>query len=293
MKQHILIVEDDNDMREVIAFFLQAEGYHVTQATNGTIAIEHLHRATEQGDGYDVVLTDIVMEGTDGIEVMNVARSQPDGPEVILLTGHGSLDTAISAVRAGAFDYLLKPCDLDRLLGSVVAASRIRMDRLHSAREAETGRKLVELAQQFPSHKSEKPIDTTRANDHTRCPPPASPHAPDPFTDRYLEVGDLRLDTYRHEVWFKGTRIHLSPTEYATLAYLAATPGRVATFLDIARHTRSYHIEEAEARDLVRGPVRNLRKKLEPHYIVSVRGVGFLLTDPNEATSPTSTESTS
>lgn len=285
MTPHILIVEDDTSMRDVIAFFLQEEGYQVTQAHSGEAAIELLLQAASHGVSYDVVLSDIVLGAVDGIEVMNVARNLPDEPTVLLLTGHGSLETAIAAVRAGAFDYLLKPCDLDTLLRCVEAASHDRYERLRMERDAETGRKFLNFVSQF----AQPEVERGKEEQEGKSEPPPHKDQPSheeqpvsPPGERYLRVGHLCIDTYRYEVSLRGQHVHVSPTEYAILAYLATFPGQVATFYDIARNTRTYHVEEAEARDLIRGPVRSLRKKLDRRSLVSVRGIEFMLIDPDE-----------
>lgn len=306
MVNHILIVEDDTDMCNVIAFFLREEGYQVTQANTGEAAIALLANAPGSDITYDVVLTDIIMGDVDGIEVMNVARGQAYQPEVILLTGHGSLETAISAVRSDAFDYLLKPCDLDELHVCIVNAIRHRTEKQRQFHEAETGRRVAQLvghlygwngetAESPPVAPSKNLPDPSppvqaispEANGHSLRTEQASvqeehPMPPKEPPDRYQQVGLLRIDTYRREVAFNGEAIHVTPTEYGILAYLATMAGRVASFRDIARHVRNYEVDDAEARDLMRGPIRNLRRKFDRRYIVSVRGVGFMLVDPDE-----------
>ncbi len=288
MTTHILLVEDDDDMRQVIAFFLTEEGYHVTQAADGETAIHILATNHPQGPPFDIVITDIVMGDIDGIAVMNAAKKQPLPPEVILFTGHGSLDTAISAVRAGAFDYLLKPCDLQQLLACVQSASAHRDEEHVRIQEAEVGLQIASFVRQLYDESDQRQSQAVPPPSETVSlpPPPVSQSSPDPATEqRYMDVGKLRIDTFRHEVLFDGEPIHVSPTEYGLLAYLATIPGRVATFADIARNTRNYQIEESEARDLVRGPIRNLRRKFDRRYLVSVRGIGFMLVDPEEDSS--------
>ncbi len=289
MTMHILLVEDDDDMRQVIAFFLHEEGYQVTQAADGETASTMLATAHAQGQPFDIVITDIVMGDVDGIEVMNVAKQQPAPPEVILLTGHGSVDTAIAAVRAAAYDYLLKPCDLEKLLACVQAASAHHAEESYRSQEAEVGRQIASFVRQLYDQSEQGevppvPLPPSPTPLLPQTPPPTGPitNATAPTEQRYMDVGKLRIDTFRHEVSFDNQPIHVSPTEYELLVYLASIPGRVATFGDIARNTRNYEIEESEARDLVRGPIRNLRRKFDRRYLVSVRGIGFMLVDPDE-----------
>lgn len=305
MTNHILLVEDDTNMREVIAFFLDQEGYHVTQASDGKTALDLLNHPASPDLSYDVVLSDIVMGDIDGIHVMHAARSLPDPPEVILLTGQGSLETAISAVRSGAFDYLLKPCDLDTLLERIVAATRHRQEWLHHARNASIGRRFAQFVSQLNEQGQDYTIESAPT---TTDPPPLfsptvpaqPPSMPQPASDsqpsasadqssqptepgdRYLVIGKLTIDTYRHEIFFDSQPIHVTPNEFQVLACLASMPGRVVTFSELVRSSRNYEVEKTEARDLIRGNIRSLRSKFDRRYIVSVRGVGFMLADPDE-----------
>lgn len=122
MKPHILLVEDDQNTSIALGYWLQQAGYRVTRAPDGETAFDLL-----ENDVYDVVLTDIVLGDIDGIEVLQAARMQDYHPEVLILTGHGTLDTAIAAIRAGAYDYLVKPCDEDELLRQLNGAVQRRM----------------------------------------------------------------------------------------------------------------------------------------------------------------------
>jgi two-component system response regulator QseB len=104
---------------------------------------------------------------------------------------------------------------------------------------------------------------------------------------RDLCAGALRVDTYRHEVWFDERRVHVTPTEFAILAHLAATPEQVVGYGDLARHTHGEDLawNEADARDVLRYHIRNLRRKIDRRYLASVRGAGYML-DPQGTASP-------
>ena len=120
--QHILIIEDEAAIRRVLVKILSEESdtYNVDEAEDGLKALEIL----KQQD-YDLVLCDIKMPKMDGIEVLEVLKKmKPDIP-VVMISGHGDLDTADNAMRLGAFDYISKPPDLNRLLNTV----RIALDR--------------------------------------------------------------------------------------------------------------------------------------------------------------------
>ena len=111
IKKTILLVDDEKIILKTIGKDLRAEGYDVTMAENGESAIAIMKKKQ-----FDLVLTDLIMEGLDGIQVLKQAKkSNPELP-VIILTGYGDMTTAIDALRLGADDYLLKPCDINALL---------------------------------------------------------------------------------------------------------------------------------------------------------------------------------
>ena len=108
-KQSILIVDDERGSREVLARFLRPE-YDVTTAEDGEIGVNLISR-----NKYDLVLTDIRMPGAGGFDVLKKTLSLPDPPPCILFTAYGSIDTAVEAMKLGAFDFVTKPVDIDQL----------------------------------------------------------------------------------------------------------------------------------------------------------------------------------
>lgn len=273
MKAHILLVEDDSTLRETLARTLQRADYEVTQAADGTTALALLTQRDDAHPGYDLILTDIVMGTVDGVEVTNVARRQPEPPEVILLTGHGSLETAMSAIRAGAFDYLLKPCRTAYVLERVAAAIERRQLRLRQLRDAQVLHAVSGFLKHLQDETSPDRLpEAAEQGDGKDLPPPQ---------ERYQTIGVLRIDTYRHEVWFAEQRLHMTRTEYMILHCLAETAGRVVTYGNLMRHIRGYTMSESEAHGLLRAHIRNLRKKLDRRYLISVPGVGYMLSDPD------------
>jgi len=106
----LLLVDDDEAFRKALARELGRVGYDVATAGSGE---EALRRVAEREP--DVVLLDLRLPDRDGLEVLEAVHAASPGTDVIMLTGHGSIDTAMQAVRAGAFDYVAKPCPLDEL----------------------------------------------------------------------------------------------------------------------------------------------------------------------------------
>lgn len=118
----ILIIEDEAAIRRVLLKILSEESdtYQVEEAEDGLAGIEKIKK-----DDYDLVLCDIKMPKMDGVEVLEaVKKIKPEIP-MVMISGHGDLDTAVNTMRLGAFDYISKPPDLNRLLNTV----RIALDR--------------------------------------------------------------------------------------------------------------------------------------------------------------------
>jgi DNA-binding NtrC family response regulator len=106
----VLLVDDDATFRRVMSMELSRCGYEVVAAGTGAEAI----RAAAAQEGA-IVLLDLKLPDLDGLEVLKAIREKSPGSEVIMLTGHGSIDTAIESIRLGAYDYVSKPCPLDEL----------------------------------------------------------------------------------------------------------------------------------------------------------------------------------
>ena len=108
---NILIIDDEKAIRKTLTEILTYEGYKIDEAGDGE---EGLKRFAEKA--YDVVLCDIKMPKVDGIEFLEKAREINNEVPIIMISGHGNIDTAVDAVKKGAFDYISKPPDLNRLL---------------------------------------------------------------------------------------------------------------------------------------------------------------------------------
>jgi DNA-binding NtrC family response regulator len=119
----VLVVDDEAETREVLSEFCRTLGLSVTAADDGRSAVIAIRRAPAQ---FRVVLTDIWMRGADGFEVLKTARDVNPSAYVVMITGYATLDSALRAVREGAYDYLPKPFALGQL---EVVFGRIR-DRI-------------------------------------------------------------------------------------------------------------------------------------------------------------------
>src|SRR5688572_21167737 len=100
----VLIEEDEAHLGTPLENYLTGRGFQVTSRRDGRAALEAM-----KAEAYDVALLDLVMPELDGLEVLRQVREEPSPPEVIIITGNGTIETAISAMKLGAYDYLSKP----------------------------------------------------------------------------------------------------------------------------------------------------------------------------------------
>jgi DNA-binding NtrC family response regulator len=141
----VLLAEDEVQLGQILSSFLAGRGYTVRTVTDGRAALDAL-----RAEAYDVALLDIVMPELDGLEVLKQVRTDADPPEVIIITGNGTIETAISAMKLGAYDYLAKPyrmAEIDVLVRRAWEKRRLarenvllhsRLERTAAAAEIET-----------------------------------------------------------------------------------------------------------------------------------------------------------
>ncbi|MFV0437537.1 MAG: sigma-54-dependent transcriptional regulator [Desulfopila sp.] len=133
MKQFdVLVVDDESEFRELTVKMLKKRGIEASGAASGEEALEAVQKTP-----IDVVLLDVKMPGMDGIETLRRIRAQHPLIEVVLLTGHASVESGIEGMKLGAFDYLMKPIELEPLLEKLSFAYEKK--RLHQEK--------IELAQ--------------------------------------------------------------------------------------------------------------------------------------------------
>src|SRR3989475_12898996 len=116
-RKTILVVDDEKPQRDILQEILTTAGYDVTSAASGEAALKFANERS-----FDLALTDLKMTGMDGIELLQHLLEHDSSIIVILLTAHGTIDSAKEALRRGAFDYLLKPFDQEALLGTIKRA---------------------------------------------------------------------------------------------------------------------------------------------------------------------------
>ncbi|MDD2465350.1 MAG: response regulator [Desulfobulbus sp.] len=127
----ILLVDDEQDFREIMTKKLAKRDLQCDSAPDGATALDLI-----KAKSYDVVLLDVKMPGMDGIEALREIKKLAPLTEVVMLTGHASVESGINGIKYGAFDYLMKPIDMDPLMEKLDAAyerKRIQQDKIETA----------------------------------------------------------------------------------------------------------------------------------------------------------------
>ncbi|MCJ7687477.1 MAG: response regulator [Desulfobacteraceae bacterium] len=128
----ILVVDDEKDFVEMLSLRLQEAGEKVSTAYSGKECLETLEKTN-----IDVIILDIKMPGMDGMETLREIKKRFPIIEVIMLTGHGSTETAVEGMKSGAFDYLMKPADFDDLAAKLEGARKRKDEQEERIRKAE------------------------------------------------------------------------------------------------------------------------------------------------------------
>lgn len=121
----VLIVDDEEIFAQNMSRLLGRRGYDVTAVNNGQAAIQVL-----ENRNFKVMVLDLKMPGMDGLTTLKTLKKLGLLVETLVLTGHGSLDTALEAVKLGAYDYLTKPCAIEQLVAKIETALRNRITQL-------------------------------------------------------------------------------------------------------------------------------------------------------------------
>lgn len=236
MKLNILVVDDEPVARQSLTDILKLEGYTVSSAPNGQAAVEFVRT-----HAVDLMIVDLRMPGMDGLEVVQVVNQNSPDTEVILLTAHGSIETAIQALRLRIHDYLLKPASPAQIIASVKKglSRRGRSRNAQNAAELEGGQEIFNL------------------KDGTS------------------------VDLARRQIRQKNKIDHLTPAEGRLLRVLLENPGKVFSHRELVLLVQGYDTSQREAPEILRPLVSRLRHKLEifpslSKKIVSVRGTGYL-----------------
>ena len=265
----ILIVDDEQNILLYLSEALEDEGYYITTKASGKEAVNAI-----ESEEYDLLLVDLKLRDIDGIEVMRETKKHSPDTVVIMLTGHGSLETAMEAIKNGAFDYLLKPSSVQDLKDSIRRGLEKRNNDLQQ-------RRLAAQAREFARAVIEGGEVTTGVE-------PVSPKASKPVVakrktsddEEIVEVSDVVVDVKKHEVHRGDELLNLTPTEFNLLLTLMNNSGRVLSCKYLVKQVHNYELSEFDSRSMIRVHIKHLRHKLErdpnnPEYILNVRGLGY------------------
>jgi DNA-binding response OmpR family regulator len=200
------------------------------------------------------------------MQVVAAARERQPDIAIIVLTGHGSLESAIEGLHQGIFDYLLKTTAPPQVVERVQAALAARAQLLRQRSLLDVvGAAVQEL-------RDTKPVEA--ASDAQAG-------------ERRMTIGALALDTWRQAATLHGRTLPLTPTEFKVLLCLAEHAGTMLSYTFLVRYVQGYETSELEASELIKPHIHHLRQKLEPdptkpQYILNVRGKGYLLSPIGE-----------
>jgi len=138
---NILIVDDEAGIRESLQGILRDEGYKAETSESGEAALEVLKKRD-----FEVVLLDIWLPGMDGLELLQKIREMDEAPEVIIISGHGTIETAVRATKLGAFDFLEKPLSLDKtviLVKNAIANKKLREENRELKKQLQSKGEIV------------------------------------------------------------------------------------------------------------------------------------------------------
>lgn len=270
----LLLVDDDGVNRYTVSKALQRVGYLVSEADSGESALERYDRSD-----FDLVLCDFDLPDMDGIAVLQGIKIQSPDAMVVLMSEAAEVETVIQALRHGAQDYLIKPCSSEDLSESVergIENARSLMRRRRLLDEIE--RNISELAREVSDSVGAADFDAESGATRLRERLPPRGNA--------ISLGPLSVLPGKYQIQAEKESVGLTPTEFDLLLYLAANRSRVVSCHELVREVRGYHTEEAEAREVIRPHVSNLRRKLNSlvdiDLIVNVRGIGYRLGEISE-----------
>jgi len=276
---HILVVDDEGAIRYSVSKTLQRVGYTVHEAASGEEALDMMKK-----QDYDVVLTDIRMPGLTGVELLKRIKEAAPDSIVILMTGYASLGTAVESLRLGAHDYLIKPSSSQDIRQSVAKG----VERAQNLKRRRTLLDAIRSNVFELSHADIEPPSTSfeslnYSSEQVRA--ESSVNFAE-LSESNMTLGPLTIYPGRYQISVGDQPIDLTPTEFDLLLYLAAHRGRVVSCHELVREVRGYTVDEAEAREVIRPHVSNLRRKLkqtgeDADLIVNVRGIGYRLSESN------------
>jgi DNA-binding response OmpR family regulator len=259
-KYRILVAEDEENTRRATLRSLQLVGYSVEGAINGSEAIKKLNESE-----FDLLLLDVRMPDMDGIEVMKRLVKTGRSIPIIILTAYATLESAISAVKAGAVDYLIKPQHIQEILTAIEKALIKKQSNIDNKALSEMLLESLKILKSQNLDENNIRLTTTSGMVQTGI---------------MLELQEQRVILVDDETQ-KEKIIELTTQQSSILQYLVNAGGKVCSCRQIAQGALNYPLmTEGEGRNLIRPHILRLRQKIEgdishPKYIQTVRGRGY------------------
>jgi DNA-binding response OmpR family regulator len=257
----ILIVDDERTTRLSLSEIFTLRGATTSTAADGAEAIVQIKQTV-----FDLIILDVKMPGVSGLQVLDYVQEHAPGTVCILLTAHATIDSAIRALRQGAFDYVLKPAQPKAIIEVVERGLAKRQEFLRR-------KSLVDLMEQT--------VEAFKANAPAPQTPPVAPSTP--ASSPQLSTGNLMADLHRREAKLDDRLLDLTPTEFDTLVYFIRNAERVVSCRDLVKAVHGYDTTENAARPIMRVHIHRLRQKIEvnaanPERLLTIRSAGYMLT---------------
>jgi DNA-binding response OmpR family regulator len=255
----ILIVDDERTTRLSLSEIFSLRGANTSTAADGNEALVQIQQTT-----FDLIILDVKMPGVSGLQVLEYVQQHTPGTVCILLTAHATIDSAIRALRQGAFDYVLKPAQPKTIIEVVERGLAKRQEFMRR-------QNLVDLMEQT--------VEAFKAGTPTPVVPAQSSSPSSPI----LIAGNLTADLHRREAKLDDRILDLTPTEFDTLAYFIKNAERVVSCRDLVKAVHGYDTTENAARPIMRVHIHRLRQKIEldaaePERLLTIRSAGYMLT---------------
>ena len=263
-KPAVLIIDDEENIRSSLRKILIREGYQVVTIESGEAAVSCL-----LVQAFDLVLIDLKLPGIGGIEVLELLQQQFPETVAIILTAHGSLETAIQALRHGAHDYLLKPCNPLDLLNSVRNGLLERQQRQELLSEMDNlTSNLNQIRATLAGQLGQSPVAESQLSQE--------------YSKRFLQQGSVMIDFLQHIIKVDGESLPLTATEFDLLAYLVRHANKVVSAQELVRAVHGYDAQSSEATVTIRSHIYHIRKKIKQvtgrtNIIRTLRGIGYTI----------------
>jgi DNA-binding response OmpR family regulator len=245
-RANILVVDDEPVERQTLADILRLEGYHVSSVANGEAAVDFVRL-----NPVELIILDLRMPGMNGLEVIKVVKRISSDVEIILLTAHGSLESAIEALRSQIHDYLLKPISPAQIIDSVNRGLAHRNLKLQM--------------------KDQQQADLSSDD------------------NAIVALSDGTVIDFGRRLVRSGSRtVFLTPAEGRLLRIFVENIGKVFSHRELVLLVQGYSTTQQEAPEILRPLVSRLRQKLEDvpvlmERVVSVRGTGYVFEDEHKS----------